>query len=41
LAILRDCATNPAMAYLANDSESIDKVFVEIQRSITGLRLAR
>jgi len=41
LAILRDCATNPAMAYLANDSESIVKVFVEIQRSITGLRLAR
>jgi Mg-chelatase subunit ChlD len=41
LDLLRKCATTPAMAYVANDSEAIIKVFEEIQRAISGLRIAR
>jgi Flp pilus assembly protein TadG len=41
LSLLRNCATSPTMAYVANNSDAIVTVFEEIQRAITGLRLAR
>lgn len=41
LTLLRNCASTPAMAFVANDSDAIIRVFEEIQRQISGLRLAR
>lgn len=41
LALLKNCASAPEMAYVANDSEAIVNVFISISRSINGLRLAR
>lgn len=41
LDLLRNCATNPSMAYVANDSAAIVGVFEEIARSISRLRLSQ
>jgi hypothetical protein len=41
LAVLKDCATMPNMAYVASNSDQIVNVFEEIARSIGTLRLAQ
>lgn len=40
MAILKQCATSPQMAYVAKDATAILDVFNEIARNIGGLRLA-
>lgn len=41
LDLLKRCASSPAMAYVANDSSSIVKVFEDIANNIREIRLAR
>lgn len=41
LNLLNKCASDPSMAFVANNSSSIVTVFQAIARNITGLRLAR
>jgi hypothetical protein len=41
MAILKQCATSPQMAYVAKDADTIIDVFNEIARNIGGLRLAQ
>jgi hypothetical protein len=39
MSVLKSCATNPSMAFVANNSADLISIFDKIARDITSLRL--